>query len=516
MTKLFLNSISRYFFLLILRVGITRNFYENFQDLNFKQNDFTNYKIIKHYLLKDDFINNISILDVHTFNFLLFCQKLGGKKGIDLSKKNIFTWFNKFKYYKNFPWTDDYPSKRFINILYSYDFICSIANNKEIKLLNYILNFHIKRIIFEMKRKKTEDISSYEILAFVLIECIKNNLNNNLFLKINNLINSQVDENSVHKSYNVLEHAKFLNNLNELKNILLFFKFNVSEVFNNKILAMTSVLTTYRHDDLSLPLFNGCNNNHTNEIQNIIDQERFLKSKTLTNFNNGIAVYKDANKTLFFDVVQPTEFHFHKELSAGSLSLEISAKNEKIITNCGGTEVSGKNPAYLKYSAAHSTIIINNTNISEIKEDGINTTFPKQVFFEKKDFKDKILIVGTHNGYVKNYKKICKREISIDKKKDLFQGEDTIISNRSNVDKTFFHVRFHLIPGISTTITENKKSVIIKTKKNNIWIFKSNNEIIIEKSIYVNNDMALETSQIVISGITSSLKNKIQWSLEKI
>ena len=178
------------------------------------------------------------------------------------------------------------------------------------------------------------------------------------------------------------------------------------------------------------------------------------------------------------------------------MSLEISAKNEKIITNCGGTEVSGKNPAYLKYSAAHSTIIINNTNISEIKEDGINTTFPKQVFFEKKDFKDKILIVGTHNGYVKNYKKICKREISIDKKKDLFKGEDTSISNRSNVDKTFFHVRFHLIPGISTTITENKKSVIIKTKKNNIWIFKSNNEIIIEKSIYVNNDMALETSQI--------------------
>ena len=38
----------------------------------------------------------------------------------------------------------------------------------------------------------------------------------------------------------------------------------------------------------------------------------------------------------------------------------------------------------------------------------------------------------------------------------------------------------------------------------------------IEKSIYVKDDKAIETSQIVISGITSSLKNKIQWSLEKI
>ena len=60
------------------------------------------------------------------------------------------------------------------------------------------------------------------------------------------------------------------------------------------------------------------------------------------------------------------------------------------------------------------------------------------------------------------------------------------------------------------------KNIIIKTKKNNIWIFKSDNEIIVEQSIYVKDDIAVETCQIVISGITSSLKNKIKWSLEKI
>jgi uncharacterized heparinase superfamily protein len=72
------------------------------------------------------------------------------------------------------------------------------------------------------------------------------------------------------------------------------------------------------------------------------------------------------------------------------------------------------------------------------------------------------------------------------------------------------------MPGISTTITENKKSVIMKTSKNNIWMFKSDNEILIEKSIYVRNDIALECSQILITGIVSSLKNKVKWSLEQI
>ena len=72
------------------------------------------------------------------------------------------------------------------------------------------------------------------------------------------------------------------------------------------------------------------------------------------------------------------------------------------------------------------------------------------------------------------------------------------------------------MPNISTTLTKNKKNIIIKTKKNNIWLFKADQEVVIEKSIFIENDTAKETTQIVITGTTSSLKNKIKWSLEKI
>ena len=180
----------------------------------------------------------------------------------------------------------------------------------------------------------------------------------------------------MHKSYNILEHAKFLNNLIEIRNIFLFYELEIPKIIKNNILAMTSLLKNYKHEDSSLPLFNGCNNNHNHEIEKIFEKEQFLKRKIISRFKNGIAVYKDSYKTLFFDVVQPASYGFHKELGAGSLSIEISADGEKIITNCGGTESGGKNPGYLKYSAAHSTLIINNTNISEIKEGGINKNFP--------------------------------------------------------------------------------------------------------------------------------------------
>ena len=516
MINFFYKDFLKSFQLLFLRIGLGKKNYKNFHDLNFKQNDFINYKIIKYYVLKNNFISNLKIQDIHTFNFLFFYQKLGGKKGIELSKKNIFLWFKKFKYYKNFPWKNEYASKRFINLLYTYDFICSISNQKEVTKINKILYFHIKRISFEIGLKKVESISSSEILALVLIECCKNSLNSKIVKEIDNLINIQIDENSVHKSYNILEHAKVLNNLIEIRNIFLFFDIETSQNFKNNILAMTSVLKTYQHTDKSLPLFNGCNNNYNKIIEQILDKEQFVKSKKLTNFKNGIAVNKGTNKIIFFDVVKPSNLGFYSEFSSGSLSIEFSAYGEKIITNCGSSEIGGKNPAYLKYSAAHSTIILDNTNVSEVKDTGVNTDYLKNVNFEEKNEKNLLILSGTHNGYLTNYKKICKRTLFISKKKELLRGEDTIISTKSIIEKNVYHVRFHLMPEVSTTLTENKKNIIIKTKKNNIWMFKSNKEIEIKKSIFVRNDIANETNQIVISGVTSSLNTKIKWSLEKI
>ena len=66
----------RTFQLFLLRLGLNGKNYQNFKDLNFKQNDFINYKIVKYYVVKENFINNINILDAHMFNFLFFYQKL--------------------------------------------------------------------------------------------------------------------------------------------------------------------------------------------------------------------------------------------------------------------------------------------------------------------------------------------------------------------------------------------------------------------------------------------------------
>ena len=69
---------------------------------------------------------------------------------------------------------------------------------------------------------------------------------------------------------------------------------------------------------------------------------------------------------------------------------------------------------------------------------------------------------------------------------------------------------------MSFNFTNNKKNIILKTKLNNIWLFKSDLELIVEDSIIVDNNITKPTKQIVIKGVLSDKKVIKKWSLEKI
>ena len=58
----------RTFQLFFLRLGLDGKNYQNFKDLNFKQNDFINYKMVKYYVLKNNFLNKNKNFSQHKFN----------------------------------------------------------------------------------------------------------------------------------------------------------------------------------------------------------------------------------------------------------------------------------------------------------------------------------------------------------------------------------------------------------------------------------------------------------------
>ena len=509
-----MQLIRKFIFIYILLKIYSRKNNLIYSDLNFKKLDFTNYKQIKSFIFKKNFYK-LQNKNVQSFDFLNFSKNLGGKIGINYSKKSIFDWnkVNKGKF--NYPWTEDLSSRRLINLLYNYEFINSSSTKQETYLLNKIILNHVHRVIYDFNSKKIYSITSYDLVAYLLSRLILNRFSEKDSKYLDFIIISQIDKLGMHKSYNILEHVKYVNNLSEIKNILLFFKVNISKNIEDTYIKMTSILNEYFHDDGSIPLFNGSNNNYTKTIHDSINREEYLKSRKYEDNVNGIAFYKDKNKKIFFDVVQPNKDKISNNLNAGTLSFEFSSFGEKIITNCGASESFGKNPEYLRYSAAHSTIILQNTNISEIKENNPHIKFPQSVKFNLFSKNNSTIFEGSHNGYARKFKKIVKRTLFIDNDNNKIRGEDAIISLQNNNDRVIYHIRFHLVDGISYNFTNSKKNVILRTKSKNIWIFKSDVELVIEDSIYVDNNKTIPTKQIVIKGVINNIKQTRKWSFEK-
>tara|TARA_B100000989_G_scaffold207443_1_gene157186 strand:+ start:1371 stop:2903 length:1533 start_codon:yes stop_codon:yes gene_type:complete len=487
----------------------------SFLDLNFRKIDFTNYKQIKSFIFKKNFYN-LKNKNVHSFDFLNFSNNLGGKIGINLSRISIFSWFKKNKNKLDFPWSEDLSARRLINLLYNYEYINSSSKSVDKKKLDTIIFFHMQRILFDFKIKKISEVTSFDILAYILSSLLINKINIGKIKYIKFIVEHQIDKIGMHKSYNILEHSKFINNLSELKNILLYFNIKESDLFDEIILKMTSILNQYFHHDRSLPLFNGSNNIYTKIIYNSLNKDTYLVRRDFSNIDNGIAFYGDKNKKLFFDVVQPNKDMISSNLNAGTLSIEFSGCGEKIFSNCGSSESFGKNPEYLRYSAAHSTIILQNTNISEIKESNPHIKYPQSVVFRKDVNENDEIFEGSHNGYIKKFNKIIKRKLIISKKNNILNGEDSFISFKNDNERLMFHIRFHLADEMTYNFTNNKKNIILKTKMNNIWLFKSNTELKIEDSILVDNNFTKPIKQIVIKGIIVESKVVKKWSIEKI
>ena len=512
-TKLYL--IIRKFILIYLFFFSGKFKFKNLSELNFKIIDFSNYEKNKNLIFKKNFFKIEKNPIIYNYDFINLCNKLGGKKGIEIAKIGIFKWYQLNKFKADIVWESEQISKRIINLIYNFDFINSISTKTDENKLKQILKININAFNRFTFPKNIDEYSLLELKVHILVKLILDEETRDIKNKFEKILESQIDSFSMHKSYNIFEQAKFINDINEIISMLLNFKKEVPEVLVLTKIKMEAVLAQYFHKDGTIALFNGANNYNLDKIKLSLREKQNIRKIQYPDNINGIFYFEDKQKKIFFDSVQPTGSMLSKKLSAGTLSLEFSSDKEKIITNCGALDKNTGNASYLRYSAAHSTIILENTNISEIRENQPHIKFPQTVSFKKQQEATKHDIEASHNGYLKNYKKIVKRKMYFEENENYLKGVDSIISAISKNKEVIFHIRFHILPNINITKTNSKKSIILKTNKNMIWLFKSNKDLVLEESVYIDNNDVKETKQIVIKGITKKNREQIEWSLIK-
>ena len=122
---------------------------------------------------------------------------------------------------------------------------------------------------------------------------------------------------------------------------------------------------------------------------------------------------------------------------------------------------------------------------------------------------------ASNNGYESKFGCTHKREVYLDKKENYLKGIDHILKARDGYPIRYAF-RFHINPEFSVIKTMSGNGALIQISKNKSLLFTINNENLdIEKSIFLGEKKIIDSNCITISGNLVNKNKILNWEIRK-
>ena len=209
---------------------------------------------------------------------------------------------------------------------------------------------------------------------------------------------------------------------------------------------------------------------------------------------------------------------------ASTLAIEVSDGVQRLIVNCGGpgalpTVLADDLVVALRSTAAHSTLVLDDTNSTAILVDGALGKGVEEVPLLRSEDNDSTRIEASHDGYVKGFGLVHSRTLILGNDGKELRGLDKLVSKgrRKIKEAAPYAVRFHLAPGVEPTITADGMGAILRSPGAPPWNFRCRGAMLTtEESIHIDGQGTMRGSmQIVIVGEISGLGGEIAWQLRR-
>ena len=210
--------------------------------------------------------------------------------------------------------------------------------------------------------------------------------------------------------------------------------------------------------------------------------------------------------------------------SASTLALELSDGAQRLIVNCGGpgplpTSLSDALVEGLRTTAAHSTLVLADTNSTAILADGSLGKGVEDVSIERSEDNDASRLEASHDGYVRAFGLVHKRSLMLGNDGKELRGADQLIARgRKKIRESApYAVRFHLAPGVEATITADGMGAILRSKAAPPWNFRCRGgNLTIEESLWIDGrGRPQRTIQLAVVGEVSALGGEIGWQFRR-
>jgi uncharacterized heparinase superfamily protein len=210
--------------------------------------------------------------------------------------------------------------------------------------------------------------------------------------------------------------------------------------------------------------------------------------------------------------------------SASTLAFELSDGAQRLVVNCGGpgllpTDLPAALIAGLRTTAAHSTLVLADTNSTNILADGSLGKGVEDVTIDRTEDNDASRLEASHDGYVRAFGLVHKRSLMLGNDGKELRGADQLIAKgRKKIRESApYAVRFHLAPGIEVTITADGMGAILRSKGAPPWNFRCRGgSLTTEEGLWIDGrGEPHRTIQLAVVGEVSSLGGEIGWQFRR-
>jgi uncharacterized heparinase superfamily protein len=304
-----------------------------------------------------------------------------------------------------------------------------------------------------------------------------------------------------------------LRDLIDIRAALRAARIDVPAGLQQAIERMAPMLRFFRHGDRRLALFNNSVGEDAVLVDLVLTRSEARGQPPLQAPQSRFQRLHAGQSLVLVDAGGPPPRGFDEAAHAGTLSFELSQGRERIIVNCGGYR--GAQRAWrqvARSSAAHSILVVADTNAVEINDDGTLGRSPPTIRCERAEEDGHQWIAVGHDGYRQRFGVSYARELYLSADGDDLRGEDKL-TGRSGVA---FVVRFHLHPDVQPSLVQEGAAVSLRLPSGLSWRLRATGaELSLGDSIYLGSGEMKPTQQVMLSGTTGPNGASVRWAIRR-
>ncbi len=273
------------------------------------------------------------------------------------------------------------------------------------------------------------------------------------------------------------------------------------------------MLRFFRHGDGTLALFNGADEGESGLVHLVLARAEAKGRPPASAPYAGFQRLQAGRTLVIADTGVPPPAGLDGEAHAGTLSFEMGHGRERLIVNCGGYH--GANAEWrnvARATAAHSTLVVGDTNSSEIRADGGLGRRPTHVPCERAEDGGSQWLTASHDGYSANFGLTHARQLFLAAEGDDLRGEDRL-TGRSGQN---FAIRFHLHPQVQASLTQDGATALLRLPSGAGWRLRAQGAVMsLGESVYLGGGELRKSQQVLLDGHVGSAGATVKWALRR-